>query len=300
MLSLCTLAMASKPSVKKHGRTPGSTRRRTTGVPQPPITSWSVRRAVNRTPRFNRRGDPDLRALPQPLKAAIIQHSNDNKLNISNLELFRNHLQQVEVEQARRQRLRAITKSAIEGLSPELIKAGNVNAERILDVYQENGLPGLKMDAENIVPMVNSPELRYALLAAFQDRLKDEKMKLLSLDLQSDTYGNYNENMPLESMFQLSGLNGYFYADGAYDDSEMKWLDDASMRKYGGKAKMAKSKRKEKTRRGRGDKGAKSGKNTRRVRCWTRRNKTAQKYVVCAGSRGQKSMRYKRKLRSRK
>ena len=119
-------------------------------------------------------------------------------------------------------------------------------------------------------------------------------MKQLSLQLQSDAYGNYNESMPLESMFQLAGLNGYFYADGAYDDSKMAWLDNVGAGKSGGTVKMAKSKRTGATRRGngaKGAKGAKTGKNTRRVRCWTRRNKAAQKYVVCAGSRGQKTVR---------
>ena len=68
----------------------------------------------------------------------------------------------------------------------------------------------------------------------------------------------------------------------------------------GGTARMAKSRRMGKTRKGKGRKGSKDGKKTRRVRCWSRRNKEAQRYVVCSGSRGQKSMRYKRKLRSRK
>ena len=246
---------------------------------------------MQQTPRFNKRGDPDLTKLPPPIKAAIIQHSPDKKLNLPNVRLFSNYLQQVEAEQARRQRLRDITERAIQKLSPELRELGQYNARKILTLFKENGLEGLQIHAEEIVPMVNSPELRHALIAAFQGMLEDEEMKQLSLQLQSDAYGNFNIDMPLESMFQAAGLNGYFYADGAYDDSQMDWLDNAGMRKSGGTARMAKSKRMGKTRKGKGRKASKDGKKTRRVKCWTRRNKAAQKYVVCSGSRGQKTVR---------
>ena len=289
--------MASKASVTsrhRHGRA------RTPRVTQTPITSTSIRRAVKQTPRFNKRGDPDLRELPRPIKAAIIQHSPDKKLNLPNVRLFSNYLQQVEAEQARRQLLREMTERAIQELSPELRELGQDNAKYILNVFKENGLEGLKMHAEEIVPMVSSPELRHALIAAFRGMIEEEEMKQLSLQLQSDAYGNFRIDMPLESMFQAAGLNGYFYADGAYDDSQMDWLDNAGMRKYGGTAGMTVSKRMGRTRKGKGRKDSKDGKKTRRVRCWSRRNKEAQRYVVCTGSRGQKSMRYKRKLRSRK
>ena len=238
------------------------------------------------TPR-SFRGNHDLTQLPAWIKNEIKANSADRQLNMNNYNRYLGILREKEREEKERREKEALQLAT--EFRDQAIK------------LQESGR---KLGMGEMVAELTSPRLVSYLQYSRENRklflialrkllveLGSEQAKQIMAYLQPLQEGvGGTEKDPILARLFFKGGNAFLsgYAP-TYDEKQ-----------WGGTARMAKSKRMGRTRKGKGRKESKDGKKTRRLRCWSRRNKEAQRYVVCSGSRGQKSMRYKRKLRSRK
>jgi hypothetical protein len=244
------------------------------------ITARELQDAFRKTPRF-RSGEHNLTKLPKTIKSAIINYSRDNKLNKPNYEHF---LKMTRKKEQAMKHSKAFLRKVNELMTDEA-----KTSLGMIDLAAELTYDELKDYLEK------SPDNRKSFIIALR-KLLDERGPVEKSDIMTylqplqEGVGGTEKDPILASML-FKGGNAFLlnYAPFYHDQI------------FYGTAKMAKSTRTAGTRKGKGRKGAKNGKKkTRRVRCWSRRNKEAQRYVVCSGSRGQKSMRSKRKNRSRK
>lgn len=227
-----------------------------------------MQKALHNTPT-RKDGRHNLMKLPRYIKEAIKENSVDGRLNWDNyLQLY---------------------KTAKKDEATQLAAEFLAKAKEL----QESGKKrGMSVMAAALTPthlesfLQYSGENRKRFLIALRkllDELAPGQQKDITTYLQPLQEGvGGTEKDPILARLFFKGGNAFLIgAVPTYRD----------MIQSGATARMAKSKRTGATRRGKGAKGAKTGKNTRRVRCWTRRNKAAQKYVVCSGSRGQKTVR---------
>ena len=286
-----------------HGRTPGSTPGRTPGsTPRQSRTMKTINRkkicdhlpnglsALESQLRLIKgnckrsNGELDLTRLGQDLKDKLRRNGGINSATFN--RVIAEELNTAKLAFAERQKLNV--KDEAKKIVDKVIKEAENDPGSFSYKLSIDDIPTLR-------DMFLMKKGRIALVNEFKTR--NDLDKDIRLHLQADVHGG-DPRFPLELMFGVPGqLNAELAGDGYYNDAAMRRLISDYLSDYdrqyfsGGTARMAKSKRMGRTRKGKGRKESKDGKKTRRLRCWSRRNKEAQRYVVCSGSRGQKTVR---------
>jgi len=274
------------------GPTPGRGRRRGTTVPSSgridkQITPKLLQQRLRNTPR-SFKGNHNLTQLPVWIKNEIKANSSDGQLNMHNYYQYLGILREKEREEKERRE-----KEPQQLAADFLAKAMKLQENRVeLRMYKmADRLTSPRLESYLQYSRKNREFFLIALRKLLVELGPEKEKEIMTYlqPLQEGVIDTKDEPILLRMFFK--GGNA-FLVNGVppYHDTIQS----------GGTARMAKSRQMGGTRKGKGRKGSKDGKKTRRARCWTRRNRAAQKYVVCTGSQGQKSMRYKRKLRSRK
>ena len=228
-----------------------------------------MQKALYNTPT-RKDGKRDLTKLPPHIKKAIRVDSVDGKLNMHNYLQLYNTVKEEEPKKLAKEFL------------DEAIKLKENHEE--LGMYEmADRLKSPRLESY----LQYSGENRKSFLTALRellDELRSEQAKQIMAYLQPLQEGVIDtKDEPILLRMFFKGGNAFLV------NGFPPYRDEIQS---GGTAKKAKSRQRGGTRKGKGPKGAKNGKKkTRRVRCWSRRNKEAQRYVVCSGSRGQKTVR---------